>query len=94
MNCKFREISDVNFNKIKNLLASATFLVNPDPNVEISLTVDASNTAIGAVLEQKNNNNSWEPLAYFSLSKSEKSDLVFDRELLAVFAAIKHFKYL
>ena len=85
---------EANFNKIKQKLADATLLVNPNPNFEIRLTVDASNVAIGAVLEQKNL-NIWEPLAYFSrkLSKSERSYSAFDRELLAIFASIKHFQY-
>lgn len=84
----------VNFDEIKNRLANATFLVNPNTNCEISLTVDASNIAIGAVLEQYNG-NFWEPLAYFSrkLSKTERNYSTFDRELLSIFASIKHFYY-
>ena len=35
------------------MLANATMLNHPDPSSLITLTTDASDTAIGAVLEQK-----------------------------------------
>ena len=55
---------------------------------------DASDTAIGAVLQQCID-NTWHPIAYFSrkLSPPETRYSTFDRELLAVYAAIKHFRH-
>jgi len=56
---------------------------------------DASNTCIGAVLQQRVN-NSWKPLGYFSkaLSTAQQKYSTYDRELLAIFMSLKHFRNL
>lgn len=78
----------------KNALASATLLVYPQSGAVYSLTTDASNLAVGAVLQQKNGKE-WEPLAFFSkkLNPSQTRWSTFDRELLAIYLAVKHFRY-
>ena len=55
---------------------------------------DASDTAIGAVLEQQVNGQ-WQPLSLFSrqLNKTEIGYTTIDRELLGVHSAILHFRY-
>nr|VZI40011.1 unnamed protein product [Spirometra erinaceieuropaei] len=40
------------FERIKNSLADATLLTHPAPEAQLSLMVDASNVAVGAVLQQ------------------------------------------
>jgi len=84
------------FETCKKELADATLLTHPRMNTILALTTDASDNALGAVLEQKEVNNSWAPLAYFSkqLSKAQKNYSTYDRELLAIFTAVKHFKYM
>ena len=69
-------------------------LVHPDPSAAISLTTDASDVAVGAVLQQQVGDN-WQPLAFFSrqLRKPELKYSAFDRELLALYLAIRHFRY-
>ena len=59
-------------NKAKNALSQATLLHHPVPGAPIALTTDASDTAIGAVLEQQVHGQ-WQPLAFFShqLNKTE-----------------------
>ncbi|GBP69249.1 Retrovirus-related Pol polyprotein from transposon 412 [Eumeta japonica] len=54
---------------------------------------DASNTAVGAVLQQFVN-NSWQPLGFYSskLSDTRQKYSAYDRELLAIHMAIKHFR--
>ena len=76
------------------MLAKATLLNHPDPSSLISLTTDASDTALGAVLEQKIKGN-WQPLAFMSkkLKIAEQKYSTYDRELLAIYLGIKHFKY-
>ncbi|KRZ81652.1 hypothetical protein T08_7980 [Trichinella sp. T8] len=66
-------------------------LFHPQPNALTAITVDASGTAISAVLEQLINNN-WQPLALFSrqLTDHERKCSVFDRELLALYLLIRH----
>jgi hypothetical protein len=70
------------FAATKQALASATLLVHPSATATTCLTVDASDLAIGGVLEQYLD-DCWKPLAFFSrkLDKAQKS---FDRELLAI----------
>ena len=82
------------FNNTKNALANATLLEYPDYTAPLALTTDASATAVGAVLEQKVN-ETWRPLAFFSkaLRKPERNYSTFDRELLALHLAIRHFRH-
>jgi transposase InsO family protein len=83
------------FETIKIELANMAMLRYPDHNSKLSLQVDASDTAIGAVLQQ-NSSKGWEPLGFFSkaLDKTQRKYSTFDRELLAIFLSIKHFKYM
>lgn len=82
------------FVKVKSALADVTLLAHPMNDGAFSITTDASNTAVGAVLQQQNS-GCWEPLAFFSkkLSPAEIKYSAFDRELLAIYLAIKHFRY-
>lgn len=84
--------ADQAFLEFKKALARAVILAHPHPNAEIILSTDASDTSIGATLQQKVNNEK-QPLAFFSrkLSEAEKKYATYDRELLAIFAAIRHF---
>ena len=78
----------------KEALANATLLQHPIQGAPTALTTDASDSALGAVLEQKVG-NIWKPLAFFSrqLRKPERVYAAFDRELLGIHLAIKHFRY-
>ena len=82
------------FYLVRTKFSENTLLKNYNVNSKLSIAVDASNIAIGAVLQQKFNNK-LEPLAYFSrkLSSSEIKYSTFDRELLGIFASIKHFRH-
>jgi hypothetical protein len=57
---------DSAFCQVKQLLCEATCLAHPDPAADISLAVDASNTHVGAVLQQKSS-AAWQPLAFYSV---------------------------
>jgi RNase H-like domain found in reverse transcriptase len=62
----------------------------------ISVSSDASETHIGAVLQQSQvGSGSWQLLAFFSrkLMLTEQHYSVFDYELLAAFAAVRHFHF-
>jgi hypothetical protein len=69
-------------------------LQHPAPNAELSLATDASDTHIGGVMQQKSKDH-WQALGFFSrkLTDTESRYSTFDRELLAVQAAIKHFRH-
>ena len=82
------------FQSTKEALAKATLPIHPHLDVPVSLNTDASETAVGAVLQQLVN-CMWIPLAFFSqqLRPPEKKYSAFDRELLAVYLSIRHFRY-
>ncbi|BHF59593.1 hypothetical protein SprV_0100255300 [Sparganum proliferum] len=82
------------FERIKTSLADAILLTHPAPEAPLSLMVDASTVAVGAVLQQ-HINDSTRPLAFFSkkLSPAETRYSTFGRELLAIYLAVKHFRH-
>ena len=82
------------FTNIKQAIADASLLVHPHPDAATHIMVDASDTAVGAVLQQKIDHQ-WQPLAFFSkkLTSTETKYSTFDRELLAIYLSIKHFQY-
>ncbi|BHF73191.1 hypothetical protein SprV_0401626900 [Sparganum proliferum] len=77
------------FERIKNSLADATLLTHPAPEAQLSLMVDASTVAVGAVLQQ-HLAGSTQPLAFFSkkLLPAETRYSTFGRELLAIYLAL------
>lgn len=83
------------FAACKESLARCTALAHPDSTLQLALFTDASDTALGAVLQQ-HSARGWEPLAFFSkgLSSAQRKYSTFDRELLAVYQAVKHFRFL
>ncbi|MBM3939179.1 MAG: hypothetical protein FJ333_11085, partial [Sphingomonadales bacterium] len=82
------------FCKIKDSLSSTTELAHPEVGAELRLAVDASNTHVGAVLEQKGSAG-FRPLGFFSrkLEPAQTRYSTFDRELLGCYLAIKHFRW-
>ena len=81
------------FDATKEALAKATLLFHPRPGATLALTTDASNTAVGGVLEQRGPLG-WEPLAFYSskLKPNKAFWPPYDRELLGAFKGIRHFK--
>ena len=87
------ELADQAFIKVKSEFTNAVLLVHSRIDAEIRLLNDASDFSLGATLEQKClNNNFWEPLAFFSPTQRNYS--AYDRELTAIYEAIKYFKYM
>ena len=82
------------FTDTKEALAQAVLLSHPMHTAPTRLATDASDIAMGAVLEQYIN-SAWRPLAFFSkqLSTAESKYSTFDRELLAIHQAVRHFRY-
>ena len=82
------------FNEVKQKLATTSLLAHPVPDAQFSLVVDASGTAVGAVLQQQYQQQ-LQPLAYFSrqLKPAEQCYSTFGRELLAMYLAVKHFQH-
>lgn len=82
------------FETSKESLAKAALLAHPDPLSDFELVTDASDFAVGAVLQQRSNGIT-KPLCFFSkkLNSAQKNYSTFDRELLAIYLAIKQFRY-
>lgn len=82
------------FEEVKKKFSSNVLLNHFYSNAKLALTVDASNVAIGGVLQQIVNGRR-EPLAFYSkkLSLAEKKYSSFDKELLAIYSNIRHFRH-
>lgn len=83
------------FDAAKDALSQITLLAHPLPDPKLILMTDASDFAVGAALHQINQGRR-EPLGFFSakLSSGQRKYGTYDRELLAIYLAIKHFRYM
>ena len=71
-------------------------LAHPHPEAPIAITSYGSDAGVGACLEQFVNGH-WQPLAFFfskQLQDPERNYSTFDREMLALYLAIRHFRFL
>ena len=77
------------FTTVKESLAQASKL-----DTATNIMTDASNVAVGAVIQQYINKQ-WDPIAFISkkLKPAEMRYSTFDRELSAIYLAIKHFRH-
>jgi RNase H-like domain found in reverse transcriptase/Reverse transcriptase (RNA-dependent DNA polymerase)/Integrase zinc binding domain len=82
------------FEAAKQLLGRAACLAHPDRNAQLAVAVDASDSHIGAVLQQSSTRG-FQPLAFFSkkLDDTQRRYSTFDRELLACHEAVRHFRW-
>lgn len=87
--------ADDAFEECKKGLASATLLAHPLDDAPLAIVSDASDIAVGATLQQLVDKD-WQPLGFFSkkLSQTEKKYGAYDRELLAIYLAVKHFRHM
>ena len=83
------------FQNCKDALSQATLLAHPTPGATLALICDASDFTAGAALQQKIGND-WQPLAFFSkkFTPTQTKYSPYDRELLAIYLAIKYFRHM
>lgn len=83
------------FQECKRSLADATLLHFPDATKPLSLLIDASNTAAGAVLQQLDEGR-WNPLGFYSekFSPAQLKYSTFGRELTAMKMSVQYFRHL
>ncbi|GFS39166.1 transposon Tf2-6 polyprotein [Trichonephila inaurata madagascariensis] len=76
------------------IVANVATLNYSTPDQQLGLLVDASNSAVGGALNCLTENGP-QPIAFFSrkLSATETKYSTYDREPLAIYLAIKHFKH-
>lgn len=83
------------FEHSKEQLAQATLIAHPVGDTQLILTTDASDSAMGAVLEQVIDGTR-QPLGFFSrkFTLTQTRYSAYDRELLAIYTAIQYFRHL
>ena len=83
------------FENCKKSLAQAVLLTYPAPKAPLAIFTDASDFAVGAALQQRVGNE-WQSLGFFSkkLSNTERKYGAYDRELLAIYKAVKNFRHM
>lgn len=79
------------FNKLKEKFIKEPALAQWDPDRETILETDCSGYALGGCLIQKQSDESWRSVAYYSrkLTGAEMNYEIHDKELLAVVACMK-----
>ena len=84
------------FESLKKAITSYPVLKLPDSSKDYEVMVDGSKIAVGAVLMQRDDNNDLHPIAFYShkLTDAESRYSPFEFELLAIFKALKHWRYL
>jgi hypothetical protein len=76
-------------------LSQATLLAHPDPTTPLALFTNASTTATGAILQQQVQ-DVWQPLTFFfrKLSPVQQKYSPYNRELLAIYDAMRYFRHM
>jgi len=89
----WKSIHQEEFDNLKLSIKEASELSYPSPNANFTVTADASSYAIGACLHQVVDGICF-PLCFFSrkMSDAERRYSTFDRELLAIFCALKKWR--
>lgn len=93
---KWNDNCQKSFDYIKKILMSEPCLAIYDPNKETMVQTDASLEGIGAILKQKQENNEFKAVAYFSkkLNEFQKKKKAIFLECLAIKEALNYWRYL
>lgn len=83
------------FQNCKRAFAEATLLAHPDTDADWAIFTDASQGAVGAVLQQRTV-KVWQPPAFHSrtLSAMLQKYSTYDGELQAIYEAVHKFRYI
>jgi transposase InsO family protein len=86
---------DSAFRALIHAFTTAPLLALPDHNRLFRLITDASDFAVGAILEQPDALNRYHPVAYFSKSfqPAKQNYEIHDKELLAIVRALETFRH-
>jgi hypothetical protein len=83
------------FQDLISAITSDPILQHFNPDLPCTIECDASDFAIGAVCSQRNANGDLRPIAFYSrkLLPAEINYQIYDKELLAIIAAFKHWRH-
>lgn len=88
-------VSRLAFSKLKNSISDSISRSQPDFNKKFIVITDASSTAIGGILAQKDK-NVIEKMIYSNSKNLDKAQLnysVTDKELLSIVKTLDHFRH-
>lgn len=85
---------ELSFQTLKSALINAPILARPDFDKEFTVTCDASQIAVGAILSQKDDQGRDHPIGYYSkkLSPAERRYSASELECFAVLTAVRHWR--
>lgn len=89
---EWNEAAVESFQTFKHKLADATTLTHQKPDASLSLVTDASDGAVGAVLQQYTESG-WQLFHYFQNKWRQPNHVTVRRELLAVYLGVKPFRH-
>jgi hypothetical protein len=84
------------FNNLKYSISHAPILILPNPTLPFTVTTDASTFAVGAVIQQQQDESKGlQPIAFLSkkLSTAETKYPIHEQELLAIILALKEWRH-
>jgi transposase InsO family protein len=83
------------FRALIHAFSTAPLIILPDSKLPFRLITDASDYALGAILEQPDALNRWHPVAFYSKSMidAELNYDIHDKELLAIVKSLEHWRH-
>ena len=92
---RWTSIEQKAFDMLKEKFIQEPILKVYDPNLPMRIEVDASSSATGGILSQKNPDGLWHPVAYRSqsMSKEEHNYQIYDREMLGLIRALEDWRH-
>jgi len=90
---QWRAPHEASFRTLIGMFTSAPVLMLPNHDRPFRLITDASDFALGVILEQPDEFNQQHPVAYFSksMNPAEQNYIVHNKELLAIVTSLMHF---
>jgi hypothetical protein len=91
----WHSVQDSTFCTLKKAFTTAPVLGLPDLKLPFRVIIDASDFALGAVLEQPDTLNRWHLVAFYSKSMlpAKLNYDIHDKELLAIICALQYFRH-
>ena len=85
---------DKSFEALKHALVNAPLLATFDPELPTIVEADSSGWVLGGSFRQQSKDGLWRPVAYYSrkLSPAEVNYPVHDKEMLAIYSCLRHWR--
>ena len=92
---RWTDLTEASFIQLKKALMEAPVLMFPREQGKFAVSFDASNFAVGALLEQEDEDGNFRPIEYASrtLTTTERGYYTMEKELLAYVFGISKFSH-